>query len=164
MDVIGGIAATVLGVLLGAILTGRSQNTSWIRDRQVEAYAAIIRESTRAQLGLRNQLQRRVHRVDWMPWNEALAMVSLVGSSDLVRLAQEMDAAFWRASRAVTYAEEISEQQWIDLRNPLEQTRLAFLNVARQIIAKEMSMVERVVSRPSLADLRRERPQPIEAD
>jgi hypothetical protein len=34
--------------------------------------------------------------VNWTPWNEALAMISLVGDPELVQLAQEMDAAMWR--------------------------------------------------------------------
>lgn len=165
MAVIGGILATLLGVTLGAILTSRTHNSSWTRDRQLEAYAAVIRESTRAQLGLRNQLRRRIHRVDWTGWNEALAMVCLVGKPELVRLAQEMDVALWHASRTVAYTEEeISEERWIELRNPLEQSRLVFLNAARRAIARDVSVVERLVSRPSLAELGRGLSQPAEAE
>ncbi|MBS2966839.1 hypothetical protein KGA66_27640 [Actinocrinis puniceicyclus] len=81
MAVVGGILATVLGVVLGSILTGRSQRSTWIRDRQLEAYAAIIREGTRAQLVLREHFKGHIHRVDWTPWNEALATISLEGYS-----------------------------------------------------------------------------------
>lgn len=152
--VIGGTLATLLGVALGAILTGRSQDSSWTRDRQLEAYSAIIRESTRAQLELRNQLRQRVVRVDWMPWNEALALIGLLGPPELVRLAQEMDAAMWRASSMVNSGKQLTEEVWIELREPLEVTRLQFLNAARRTIAKDAAVIERLVSRPSLKEVR----------
>ena len=152
--VVGGISATLLGVLLGAILTGRSQDSSWTRDRQLEAYAALIREGTRAQVGLRNEFKHRSHRVDWMPWNEALAMISLVGSPDLVQLSQEMDAAMWRASTAVACGRVTTDEEWDEFREALELTRLTFINAARRDIAKDATVIERLVSRPPLKEMR----------
>ena len=152
--IVGGLVATVLGVILGAILTNRSQDSSWTRDRQLEAYSAIIRESTRAQLQLRNQLKQRVPRVDWMPWNEALALIGLLGTPELVRLAQAMDRAFWQASSAVNSGKPVSEESWIRLREPLEATRLAFLNAARRTISKDAVVIERLVSRIPLKEVR----------
>ena len=154
MDVIGGILATLLGVALGAILTSRSQNSSWIRDRQLEAYAALIQEGTRAQVGLRNEFKHRAVRVDWMPWNEALAMLCLVASPDLVRLSQEMDAAMWRASTGVARGRVRTDEDWDQFREALELTRLTFINAARREIAKDGTIIERLVSRPPLMELR----------
>lgn len=154
MDMIGGILAALLGVALGAILTSRSQNSSWTRDRQLEAYTAIIRESTRAQLELRDQLRQRVTRVDWMPWNEALALIGLLGTPELVHLAQEMDSAMWRASSAVNSGRQVTEEFWVELREPLEATRLAFLNAARRTVAKDAAVIERLTSRPPLKEVR----------
>ena len=151
--VVGGIVATLLGVALGAILTGRSQDSSWTRDRQLEVYAAVIREGTRIQLELCEQFERRSYRIDWQPWNEALAMISLVGRSDLVLLAQRMDEALWTSGNAVRDGSDRSFQRWLEIRQPLEDTRLAFLNVARQAIAKDGSVISRLVARPAESNL-----------
>ncbi len=49
---LGGVFATVLGVVVGAMLARRAQIAQWSRDRQVEALCSILRESTKAQIGL----------------------------------------------------------------------------------------------------------------
>jgi hypothetical protein len=62
---------------MGGFLTARVQKRQWARGQQIEACATIVVESTRVQLALRGQWKRD-QRVDWTPWNEALAKISLV--------------------------------------------------------------------------------------
>jgi hypothetical protein len=45
-SVAGGVLATLLGVVVGAVLARRAQFEQWSRDRQVEACVSILREST----------------------------------------------------------------------------------------------------------------------
>lgn len=130
----------------------------------MEAYSAIIRESTSAQEGLRKEFKRRAYRADWTAWNVALAMISLVGSSELVSSAHEMDTAMWKASRAVAYGNVTSDEEWDEFREGLEATRLAFLNAAQRAIAKDVSVIDRIVSRPPVAELGQRLAQPAEAD
>jgi len=49
----GGVATTLIGVLAGSLLTSRANRMHWSRDKQIEACAAIVAESTRIQLALR---------------------------------------------------------------------------------------------------------------
>ncbi len=43
---IGAVLTTLLGVLAGSILSSRSQQREWSRDRQADACAQILRESS----------------------------------------------------------------------------------------------------------------------
>ena len=70
-------ASALLGVAVGGLLTARVQKRQWARSQQIEACAVIVVESTRVQLSLRGQWKHD-HHVDWVPWNEALAKISLV--------------------------------------------------------------------------------------
>lgn len=157
MDVLlpaaAGVIATLLGVVLGGVLTRRQQVEAWSRDRQVEACAAIVRESTRVQLNLRHVFRGRATTIDWAPWNEALAVLHLVGHPDAVAAAQAMDEAIWRSSHAVRYGGITGEDAWAAAREPLEATRLQFINTARRRLLANREPLHRLVARPSLADL-----------
>ena len=96
---------TLVGVLVGSVLSSRSQQRQWLRDRQAEACAQVLRESSGVmiELGKLNGLvieaapegSRVPATMDWRPWNEALAMISLVADDDMVEAAQAIDAEFW---------------------------------------------------------------------
>jgi hypothetical protein len=85
----------------GGTIAGRSQKRHWTRDKQVEACSAIISESTRTQLALRRGW-RHGEKIDWNGWNQALALISLVGTPAAIAAADTMDAVFWRSRRAWT--------------------------------------------------------------
>ena len=59
-----GALVTLLGAITGGVIAGRSQRRYWIRDRQVDACAAIVAESTSAELAMR-RLWGRHEKVDW---------------------------------------------------------------------------------------------------
>jgi hypothetical protein len=90
----GGAAVTLLGVAAGGLLAGRSQMRQWIRDKQISACTAIIEESTQMQLALL-RLQRQGHEPDWTAWNQALAVIWLVGIPEVITAAGKMDRVFW---------------------------------------------------------------------
>jgi hypothetical protein len=79
----------------GGFLTARVQKRQWARGQQIEACATIVVESTCVQLALRGQWKHD-QRVDWTPWNEALAKISLVADRTVVDAAGETDAVFWQ--------------------------------------------------------------------
>ncbi|MFD7283555.1 hypothetical protein ACFV80_42840 [Streptomyces sp. NPDC059862] len=87
------MAATLIGVLAGSLLTSRADRMHWSRDKQIEACAAIVAESTRIQLALR-RAWRHGDAVDWVPWNVALGTIWLVGSPAVVTAAATMDQVF----------------------------------------------------------------------
>lgn len=149
IPVAGGIIATLLGVLLGAVLTRRAQERYWLRDRQVDACLGIMRESNRVQFALRSAW-REGTRPDWVPWNEALAVLTLVTRPELVSSAQQIDGSFWEANRKINSGEITSEEQWAQLRVTIEDARLNFINLARRQLADRREPVSRLAARPPL--------------
>jgi hypothetical protein len=55
----GGAAVTLVGVFAGATLTSRVQKQQWSRDKQINACAGVLAESTRMQLALRRAWKHR---------------------------------------------------------------------------------------------------------
>lgn len=126
----GTTAVTLFGAVIGGVITSRSQKRHWRREKQIEACTAIVSESARTQLSLRQQWRHR-ENVDWNNWDQALSMISLVGIPSLVQPANDMDAAFWTTtSRVVTLGTE-DQASWPDVVQRLEAARLNFINVAR---------------------------------
>ena len=127
----GAAVVTLFGAVTGGVIASRSQRRHWRRDKQIEACTAIVSESTRAQLALRRQWRHR-ENVDWSSWDQALAMISLVGIPNLVQPANDMDAAFWTSTSHVVNLGTADEAGWTDAVRRLDSARLNFINVARR--------------------------------
>lgn len=142
-------ASGLAGVTLGVALTGRAQRTQWARGKQIDACAAIVVGSTRVQLALRRQW-RHGDRVDWVPWNEALADISLVASPAVVDAAGDVDALFWRFSDLIDRGDLEDEAAWVAASGLMETARLAFINTAKEQVIGSRKRLERLpIRRPS---------------
>jgi hypothetical protein len=108
---VGGVAATLIGVVAGSLLTSRTNRMHWLRDKQIEACSAIVAESTRIQLALRRAWTHG-DSVDWVPWNVALGTIWLVGSPAVVEAAARMDKVFWDYSDRFIRQTATGEQTW----------------------------------------------------
>jgi hypothetical protein len=128
---VGTVTVTLFGAVTGGVITSRFQTRHWRRDQQIDACTAIVSESARTQLALRRQWRHR-QNVDWNGWDQALAMISLVGIPSLVQPANDMDAAFWASTARVVNLGTADEASWTDVVQCLEAARLNFINVARQ--------------------------------
>ncbi|GAA4581081.1 hypothetical protein GCM10023176_61520 [Micromonospora coerulea] len=141
--------SALLGVAMGGFLTARGQERQWARGQQIEACAAIVVESTRVQLSLRGQWKHD-QRVDWMPWNEALAKISLVADRSVVEAAGEVDAVFWQHSDRIDRGEIADEAAWFVATELMEAARLAFVNIAKRHVLGSADRLDRLpVRRPS---------------
>lgn len=149
VPVLGGMCATVLGVMLGAILTRRTQVQHWLRDREVDACLGIMRESNRVQFALR-AAWRSGTKPDWVPWNEALTVLTLVTRRELVLAAQQIDHVVWESSQEISAQRITSEEEWALVRSAIEEARLAFINLARRQLADRREPVSRLAARPAL--------------
>ncbi|MFD3400996.1 hypothetical protein ACFWUU_09985 [Kribbella sp. NPDC058693] len=140
------------GVTLGAVLASRSQSRQWTRDRQVGACVAIVVQSTRVQLALRQQW-RRAQRVDWAPWNEALAEISLIATTaEVVDAAGEIDQLFWQTTE-LDRGELNNEIAWEAAVQGMEAARLNFINVAKKHVIGSRGRLERLpVRRPQSSE------------
>lgn len=140
-----GVVATLVVVVLGGVLTRRQQVEAWSRDRSVGA--SIVRESTRIQLCLERVYAGRGATLDWTPWNESLAILHLVGHPETVAAVQKMDEAFWRYGEAIKHDNDGSYEAWEALRDPIEATRLEFINIARHHLLMGKQPLSRLVAR-----------------
>jgi hypothetical protein len=141
--------SALLGVAMGGFLTARVQKRQWARGQQIEACAAIVVESTRVQLSLRGQWKHD-QRVDWVPWNEALARISLVADRAVVEAAGEIDAVFWRHSDRIDRDEITDEAAWFAATERMEAARLAFVNTAKRHVLGSADRLDRLpIRRPT---------------
>ena len=104
----GAAVVTLFGAVTGGAIASRTQRRHWTRDKQVEACTAIVSESTRTQLALR-RLWRHGEKVDWYGWNQALALISLVGTPKSIAAADKMDAVFWNSTSRMDEAGTFDE-------------------------------------------------------
>jgi hypothetical protein len=157
----GAVLATLLGVLTGSALSNRSQRRQWSRDRQADACAQVLRESSNVLIEFARLAGQRVNpapdgvrvatSMDWRPWNEALAMVNLVADHDIVEAAHAIDAEFWPVHQLIKrgWAED---GDWPGLRDPIEVRRQNFANAARKHLAPPGPPLHRLTGRPAADD------------
>lgn len=136
---IGGIGATLLGVLVGAIATGRSQRRHWAIQTQTEACSELLRESTRVftELASANlEGRRKTNRalIDWDAWNQAMNVLDLTTERSIVRAAHELDRTLSVMHTKVGRGELTAEGQWRNASGDVERARLELVNVARKVL------------------------------
>ena len=158
---IGAVLTTLLGVLAGSILSSRSQQRQWSRDRQADACAQILRESSNVLIelaGLTWHLPEPVPDglrvptpLDWNAWNEALAMISLVGDHGIVEAALAIDAQIWPVHQQIKRGWS-AEGEWPQLREPIDACRQDFVNIARKHLAPPGPLLRRLTGRPVADD------------
>ncbi|MFE6942046.1 hypothetical protein [Streptomyces chartreusis] len=149
ITIIGGVATALIGVVAGSLLTSRTERRHWSRDKQIEACAAVVAESTRIQLALR-RAWREGETVDWIPWNVALGTVWMVGTPAVVAAAAAIDEVFWEYGDQFVQRTATSEDVWAEARNSMETARLHFINVTRlQVDPRHTRLAHGPVNRPS---------------
>jgi hypothetical protein len=145
----GAVVAALAGVAAGAALTGRSQTRQWFRDEQVRACADIVRESTKILLEYeRASRKHRKQQVDWVPWNEALAVISIVGDQSLMDAAIRIDECFWPTGSRIDSL-DVGADEWIKLRSEIESRRLDFVNASRRVLGRSGAPLQEILGRPA---------------
>ncbi len=158
---IGAVLTTLIGVLVGSGLSSRSQQRQWSRDRQADACAQILRESSNVLIEFAVLSGQQIEVapdgspvptvMDWRPWNEALAMISLVANYDIVEAAQAIDAELWPVHIQIKRG-WTGDGDWPRLRNPIEARRQDFVNIARKHFAASGPALRRLTGRPAADD------------
>ena len=158
LTTVGAVLTTLLGVLAGSALSNRSQTRQWSRDRQADACAQVLRESSNLLIELARLSGQPVNpapdgvrvptSMDWKPWNEALAMVNLVAAHDIVEAAHAIDAEFWPVHQQIKRGWP-KEGDWYGLRSPIEARRQDFVNIARRHLAPPGTPLRRLTGRPA---------------
>jgi hypothetical protein len=151
---VSGAIVTLLGVVVGGAITGRSQRNQWLRDKQIDACAAVIRESTAMQITLKGRWGTVEEPLDWTSWNQALATIWLVATPAVRAEAKRMDRLFWLCQARMKREQIANEVVWAELRDEMELSRRDLINAARHEVVATRDLVADVpVARPSLAEL-----------
>ncbi|MFC6084098.1 hypothetical protein [Sphaerisporangium aureirubrum] len=136
---VGAVTATLLGVALGGLLSNRSQDRQWRRDRQAEACRQLLRACSDVMMALAKEQRRRGPRdpdehladtVDWHPWNEALTLINLVADRPVVDTTHRIDELLWRISLDIRH-NRLPPEEWPERRRAMDGLWLDFLNAAR---------------------------------
>jgi hypothetical protein len=148
-----GALVTLVGVVTGGVLTSRFQRRQWLRDKQVDACAVVVQESTTMQLALLQQWKHQ-DAPDWTSWNQALAMIWLVGTPRMREAAKQMDRIFWLCGAQIKSGRPTDEAAWAEHRDAMELTRRDFINAARSEPIGAGELVTDVpVARPPLTEI-----------
>jgi hypothetical protein len=149
-----GAVVTLVGVLTGGVIASRSQRRQWLRDKQVDACAVVVQESTAMQLALLRQWKHQ-DLPDWTAWNQALAMIWLVGTPAVREAARLMDRAFWLCGARIKSGQLTGQDAWAEQRDALEMSRRDFINAARrEPVGARESVSDVPVARPPLTEIR----------
>jgi hypothetical protein len=158
---LGAAFTTLLGVLVGSALSSRSEQRHWSRDRQADACAQVLRESSNVLIEFARLWREPMDPspdganvptpMDWRPWNEALAMVSLVGGYEIVEAAVAIDVQMWPVHQQIKRG-WAPEGGWPSLRDPIEARRQDFVNIARKHLAPPGPPLKRLTGRPATDD------------
>ena len=157
----GAVLTTLLGVFVGSGLGSRSQQSQWSRDRQADACADVLRESSNILIELNRMTRQPIQLapdgacvptpMDWRAWNEALAMIALVADHDIVEAAQAIDAQIWPVHQQIKRG-WVPDGGWFGLRDLIEDRRENFVNLARKHLAASGPPVRRLTARPAPED------------
>ena len=151
---ISGAAVTLVGVVAGGAVASRSQRRQLTRDKQIDACAVAVQESTRMQIALLRYWKHE-QEIDWTAWNQALAMIWLVGIPDVIAAARRMDRVFWLCGSRIKSGQMTSEETWSMVRDEMEAVRLDFINAARRSVVGASARVDDApVARPPLWEIR----------
>jgi hypothetical protein len=105
------------------------------------------------QLALLRQ-QRHGHEADWTAWNQALAVIWLVGIPEVIGAAAKMDRVFWINGTRIKTGQATDEDAWASARDQMESARLDFINAARRNIVRSLVPVNDLpVARPPVSEL-----------
>ncbi|MFD7528095.1 hypothetical protein ACFV8E_10985 [Streptomyces sp. NPDC059849] len=148
----GGVATTLLGVVAGGLLGRRTQTRHWLTDMKATTYAAVLREYTRVEFGLRlAYFDRRPAVVDWAAWSESLTSLSLVAEDEVVTAANDLAKAIAVVGEQAHRSDQDSEQ-WRHLQIRLADAQLAFVNAARRSLDHKQPPARARLGGPLIAE------------
>lgn len=147
-----GALVTLVGVFAGALLTSRAQRQHWSREKQIEACTDVIREATRLHRALYRGWERG-ETPDWVPWNQALSAIWLLGDADLINAAARIDETFFRTNTRIRDGDHIKDfKSWLPIRDAMEADRLNFINVARTRVLVNGTISKALIARTATAN------------
>ena len=133
----GGALSATLGVLVGGVVTRRSQERHWLRDRQLQAYQELFAQYSRFMMTMRRgHLDHVRFDVDWAAWSQALVSASLVAplsvATTIDRFGAAVNVFLGAAATHDPVSDPLDERALTEASRPAAAAHLALLNAIRR--------------------------------
>jgi hypothetical protein len=112
------------------------------------------------QLELLHLFHRRVEKLDWTAWNQALDKLWAVAPGSSRYAAKRIDRLFWICRYRIGHQHINTEDEWSAARDEIEAARIDFINRFRREIVGVGPVDEGPVARPPVAELAALYPSP----
>ena len=138
-----GAAATVVGVVVGGVVTRRAQDRQWLRDKQLAAYVELLSHYAKFTIIIsRAHYARGEWDYDWGAWSAALTTSSLVAPStvaaEIDRFGYAIDGFLKRVNRERNSINNpLNEQEFEEASRAPAAAQLALINVMRRSLGKD---------------------------
>jgi hypothetical protein len=132
----GALSATV-GVLIGGLLSRRSQHRQWLQDKQLAVYVELLAHYARFTMILkRAHADRAGWDYDWGAWSATLTTASLVAPAkvaiEIDNFGQAVDVFLDRVGRVDPITHSVSEEEFFQASHAPAKAQIALVNAIRQ--------------------------------
>jgi hypothetical protein len=138
-----GAASATVGVVVGGVVTRRGQDRHWLRDKQLDAYADMLRHYAQFTMEIkRAHADRRGWDYDWGEWSSALVTASLVAPVDVAleigHFGKAIDSFLERVARnADTISHPVTAEEFDQASEAPAQAQVALVNAIRRSLGNE---------------------------
>jgi hypothetical protein len=153
---LAGSFLALFGVFASSLSTAISQRSHWRFTEQGQACSNFLGEYSKIYLSYSKAVNsERSERftattefVDWAPFNQAQEVLNLMASHQIVEAAHALDRVLWEVGLRITRI-GASKGDWAELRKPLDDAKLQFVNVTRTTLGREREPLRALSGRPS---------------
>jgi hypothetical protein len=145
----GGVVAALTGVGVGAALGARNQRSQWTRGAQLDAVAQALAEYAYIYHKFYEWSRDSAKpEINWVAWNNALAILSVTADSRIFDAAEAVDSLFWTVSDDL----KKGSGDWATHRQHLEVAHTRLVNLCRRHLIGSNQAVRSVISERGRAE------------
>ncbi|MGW2742558.1 hypothetical protein [Streptomyces sp. NPDC001450] len=150
ISTVGGVAATVVGVIAGGVVGRRSQNRQWLQESRTAAYEKFLQAFGAVEMELREAfVDRRAPAVAWGPFNAALQSMSLVASQEAMAAAERI-CYFIEEFTILFHGRQPSDLEELrPIHGGLYEAHVRFVNAARRSLDPTQEHLVQALGGPS---------------
>ena len=151
----------VVGVIVGSLLTRRSESRQWLRDKQLQAYQDLFQQTSTFLMTI-----NRAHRdqagwdYDWSKWASALVTASLVAPTDVAvqidRYGRSMNSLLDANADRRSTENPLTLEELEVLMDPISRAQVATVDAMRRSFGQEEPLVLPVGGVPVSTEFSRE--------
>jgi hypothetical protein len=136
----GALSATV-GVLVGGLLSRRSQHRQWLQDKQLAVYVDLLGHYARfAMIMKRAHASRTGWDYDWGAWSATLTAASMVAPAkvavEIDNFGQAVGLFLDHVGRFDSITHPVSDEEFFEATKAPERAQIALVNAIRQSMGR----------------------------